>query len=188
MANPHPLELETEFIESLRHHLSGLYAKAERDFSQSGFADELRNLRRDPVYPKFALDCPEYALIRLIGRMSISIGRRLGEIYDKIPRFIAASRFNLSPDEVSPKLNSLELDIGLKFNLLSHEDRNHVKETIKQYLQHAEFSRGIGIEIRYNFNPNDSARLRKDVDMANYLRVGHKSVFAEKSAVSISGQ
>src|SRR5690606_12444668 len=30
-------------------------------------------------------------------------------------------------------------------------------------------AKGIGIEIRYNFNPNDSARLRKDVAMAENL-------------------
>ena len=163
-------QLETQFIDSLRHHLSGLYIKASGDFSASSFDLELRKLQGDSIYEKFALARPEYVLIRLMGRMSISIGRRLGELYDKIPRFVASARFNLSPDEVAPKLNKLELDIGLKFSQLSSEDVGHVKRVVRQHLQNLEANNGIGIEIRYNFNPNDSARLRKDENMATYLQ------------------
>lgn len=50
--------------------------------------------------------------------MSVSVGRRLDEIYDKIPRFVAAARFDLSPEQVAEKFHDLELDIGLRFALL----------------------------------------------------------------------
>ncbi len=101
--------------------------------------------------------------------MSISIGRRLGEIYDKIPRFVAAARFNLNPQQVAPTLGNLELDIALKFSDLSPEDVKYVKGIVEQFLKVDTLSNGVGIEIRYNFNPNDSARLRKDEAMANYV-------------------
>jgi len=169
-ANDFQTQIEQKFLESLRHHLSGLRSKVENDFSKVSFEYELNELRRDPVYSKFAFDSPEYVLVRLMGRMSISIGRRLGEIYDKIPRFVAAERFGLSPDQVAPKLHELELDIGLRFSDLTYEDIVHVKKTVNQYLQFAKSSNGVGIEIRYNFNPNDSARLRKDVTMADYVK------------------
>lgn len=46
-------------------------------------------------------------------------------------------------------------------------------------------ARGVGIEIRYNFNPNDSARLRKDVDMARYVQEqGLYPVYLIYSAIS----
>lgn len=162
--------LEKKFLESLRHHLLGLRNKVESDFSRSSFDHELSELRRDPIYPKFALDSPEYVLIRFMGRISISIGRRLGEIYDKIPRFVAAARFDLSSDEVAPTLKGLQLDIGLRFSQLSDEDRNHVNRIINKYIEKVASYTGVGIEIRYNFNPNDSARLRKDVAMVSYLQ------------------
>ena len=169
-ANNYQNQQEPKFLESLRHHLSGLRSKVESDFSKRSFEHELNELRRDPVYSKFAFDSPEYVLIRFMGRISISIGRRLGEIYDKIPRFVAAERFGLSPNQVAPKINKLELDIGLRFSDLTDEDIAHVKKTVSQYLQLAQSSNGVGIEIRYNFNPNDSARLRKDVTMASYVK------------------
>lgn len=162
-------QVEEKFLQSLRHHLEGLRRKVENDFSQTNFEHELAELTRDPVYSKFAFDSPEYVLVRLVGRMSISIGRRLGEIYDKIPRFVAAARFNLNPQQVAPTLGNLELDIALKFSDLSPEDVKYVKGIVEQFLKVDTLSNGVGIEIRYNFNPNDSARLRKDEAMANYV-------------------
>ena len=164
-------QLEEKFLIALRHHISGLRAKAEHDFSENSFKHELKQLVTDPIYPKFALDSDEYVFIRLIGRMSISIGRRLGEIYDKIPRFLASARFGLAPEKVAFKLNNLELDIGLEFSDLKSEDLSHTKTIIGKYLPDCKTDTGIGIEIRYNFNPNDSSRLRKDVDMVNYLQM-----------------
>ncbi|MHB8523462.1 MAG: hypothetical protein ACYDH9_22265 [Limisphaerales bacterium] len=102
--------------------------------------------------------------------MSISIGRRLGEIYDKIPRFVAAARFNVPEKDVAPMLKNLELDIGLRFSKLSAADVQHIKSVAKKFTGKSAEGKGIGIEIRYNFNPNDSARLRKDCDMARYVR------------------
>lgn len=163
-------QLEEKFLETLRYHLSGLRSKAENEFSKSNFNHELSKLKTDPVYPKFALDSPEYVLIRFMGRVSISIGRRLGEIYDRLPRFIAAARFDLSQEQVAPKLNGLELDIGLRFSYIDREDVCYIRKVVKKHLHHTESGNGIGIEIRYNFNPNDSTRLRKDVDMAGYLQ------------------
>ena len=104
-----------------------------------------------------------------MGRMSISIGRRLGEIYDKIPRFVAAARFNIPEEAVAPMMENLELDIGLRFAQVSPPDAQHIKEIIQKFTGKPAIGDGIGIEIRYNFNPNDSARLRKDCDMAGYL-------------------
>lgn len=161
--------VKEEFLQSLRHHLDGLRRKVELDFSQVNFEHELAELIRDPVYSKFSFDSPEYVLIRLVGRISISIGRRLGEIYDKIPRFVAAARFNLTSQQVAPMLENLELDIALRYSLLSRSDVKYVKTVLEQYIGVNTLSNGIGIEIRYNFNPNDSARLRKDVAMAKYV-------------------
>jgi hypothetical protein len=163
-------QIKERFLNSLRHHLAGLRLKVEKDFSQNNYERELHALESDPVYSKFAFDSPEYVLVRLIGRMSISIGRRLGEIYDKIPRFVAAARFGLRPEQVAPTLVNLELDMALRFSHLTVEDIEHIQRIINQYLGLTNDSEGIGIEIRYNFNPNDSARLRKDVTMAEYLR------------------
>lgn len=169
------VRLEEQFLIALRHHILGLRAKVESDFSKASFDRELGDLQADPIYPKFALDSAEYVLVRFMGRMSISIGRRLGEIYDKIPRFLAAARFGLTPSQIAPKFEGLELDICLLSSDLSREDRSHVEEVVASNptLRKCPLftsCRGIGIEIRYNFNPNDSARLRKDVSMANHLK------------------
>ena len=44
---------------------------------------------------------------------------------------------------------------------------------------------GVGIEIRYNFNPNDSSSIRKDVDMANKLKEENlHPVYLINSAIS----
>jgi hypothetical protein len=162
--------IKARFLDSIRRHLIGLHRKIQSDFSQENFERELLALKGDPVYSKFAFDSPEYVLIRLIGRMSISIGRRLGEIYDKIPRLVAAARFGLTPTQVAPTLVNLELDIALRFSLLKPSDIEHVQKTLSAHFGVLEQSQGLGIEIRYNFNPNDSARLRKDVTMAEYVR------------------
>ena len=59
--------------------------------------------------------------------MSISVGRRLGEIYDKLPRFVACARFNLNPGDVAEKFDGLELDVGLRFTRLVPHDVEHIK-------------------------------------------------------------
>lgn len=171
-ANNYQDQVEERFLRSLRAHLAGLRAKVENDFGEISFEQELANLRSDPVYPAFAFDTPEYVLVRLVGRISISIGRRLGEIYDKIPRFVAAARFGLLPEQIAPKYQGLELDVGLRLTFLPEADKAHVRAVVQKHLQVLlpHDSDGVGIEIRYNFNPNDSARLRKDVDMARYLQ------------------
>jgi hypothetical protein len=162
--------IRERFLISLRRHLTGLRRKIEQDFSEENFERELRALETDPVYSKFAFDSPEYVLVRLIGRMSISIGRRLGEIYDKIPRFLAAARFGLTPEQVAPTIVNLELDIALRYSLLGSADIAHAQKVVEAYLSPSSETQGLGIEIRYNFNPNDSARLRKDVVMAEYVQ------------------
>jgi len=137
------------------------------------------------VYEKFAFNRAEYVLIRFMGRISISIGRRLGEIYDKVPRFAAAARFGLQPEQIAPKLAGLELDIGLKFSGLSKADQQHVVDVYKKHMAADLDTPGIGIEIRYNFNPNDSSRLRKDVRMGELLRdQGLKPVYLVFSSSS----
>jgi len=156
------------FLAAIRHHIDGLRRKVENDFSDEAVERELASLTGDPVYARFGLASYEYVLVRLIGRMSISVGRRLGEIYDKVPRFVAAARFNLRPDQVAEVFDGLELDIGLRLSQLSGADAEHVKAIVEQCGPLD--GKGIGIEIRYNFNPNDSARLRKDCDMAEKLR------------------
>jgi hypothetical protein len=161
--------IERRFLNAVKHHLQGWKTKIENDFSFDSYNEEFKNLQSDPVYSKFGFDIPEYVLVRLIGRMSISIGRRLGEIYDKLPRFVAAARFNVTPQQVAEKFDGLELDIGLRYALLSREDVNHVTNILRRFGDDASNAIGVGIEIRYNFNPNDSARLRKDVALAGYL-------------------
>ena len=162
--------IEDRFLAEVKHHLAGLQAKIDNDFSMKSYSEELADLRGDPVYSAFALDSAEYTLVRLMGRMSISIGRRLGEIYDKIPRYVAAARFNVSAATVAEKFEGLELDIGLRYrDLQDKADVAHVKEQIRLLKGDPEKFSGIGIEIRYNFNPNDSSRLRKDCDMASHL-------------------
>lgn len=161
--------VEERFLAILRANLAGLRAKIAADFSEENFLRELNNLRGDPVYSSFAFDSPEYVLIRLMGRVSISVGRRLGEIYDKLPRIVAAARYGLSADQVAPLLEKLELDVALNFSYLSVTDMDEVKRIVNTYLPNSTLNAGVGIEIRYNFNPNDSSRLRKDVDMAQYV-------------------
>lgn len=175
---------ERKFLDAIRHHLAGWKRKIDGDFGQQSYDEELAKLAGDPVYAKFAFDCPEYVLVRLMGRMSISVGRRLGEIYDKLPRFVASARFDVSPEQVAEKFNGLELDIGLRYSLLSESDRKHLSEVLRNYGATGEED-GVGIEIRYNFNPNDSARLRKDVDMASYVqREGLFPLYLIYSAIS----
>ena len=157
--------MRSHMMESLRWHFEGWKAKVRQDFSAHGYANELDSLRGDDVYRLFSFDRPEYVLIRLMGRMSISIGRRLGEIYDKLPRLAAAARFNLSMDEVVQKISGLELDIALRKGDLSHSDRVHLDDLLSSRFNTDSCS-GLAIEIRYNFNPNDSARLRKDEAIA----------------------
>ncbi|MGP5225948.1 hypothetical protein [Psychrobacter aquimaris] len=161
--------LEAAIIAELRHHLAGWRAKISNDFSKENYDRELELLVSDPLYPKFGLDTPDYVNIRFMGRVSISIGRRLGEIYDKIPRRLAIEKYGLTAQQVSPKLGNLELDVGLRFSELSVADAAFVSNICIRYLNEIIQADGIGIEIRYNFNPNDSSRLRKDEDMANRL-------------------
>jgi hypothetical protein len=160
--------VEARFLAALHEHLLGLKNKAAADFSETAFLSELAKLETDPVYSNFAFASADYVLIRLMGRMSISIGRRLGEIYDKIPRLLAAARFGLSPRQVAADMGGLELDVGLQYAEIGGHTQM-VRETVQKHLPGRETNKGVGIEIRYNFNPNDSARLRKDVDMAGYV-------------------
>lgn len=186
-SNNYQRQIEERFLRSLQSHLAGLRAKVEKDFSQSSFEQELAALSSDPIYPSFAFDTPEYVLVRLVGRVSISIGRRLGEIYDKIPRFLVAARFGLAPEQVAPKYEGLELDIGLRLSLLVQADQEHVREVVQRRLGLLlpNTGDGVGIEIRYNFNPNDSARLRKDVAMATHLQhAGLLPIYLIFSAIS----
>jgi hypothetical protein len=164
-----PNQIEDNFMAALRHHLAGWHSKVEEDFGEESYQSELSNLISDRVYSKFGFASQEYVLVRLMGRLSISIGRRLGEIYDKIPRFATQARFGLSPPEASPLIDGLELDICIRRALLKPEDRKVVTATVRKYVGPLKNLKGVGIEIRYNFNPNDSARLRKDVKMASSL-------------------
>lgn len=163
--------VEERFLRELRHHLSGWRRKVEADFSPSNVGRELDLLSNDPIYSKFGLATPEYVAIRLMGRVSISIGRRLGEIYDKIPRYVAKSRFDLSDEDVAPKFDGLQLDIAVPLDRIAATDQAEIRRVAAEHLSAAdELEQGLGIEIRYNFNPNDSARLRKDCTMAELLK------------------
>lgn len=177
---------QERFLSELRHHLEGWNTKVRTDLSQSSFEKEIKSLKNDPVYSSFGLATAEYALIRLMGRMSISIGRRLGEIYDKIPRFVTQARFGLDAKTVAPKIGgNLELDVCIPLSRLSEEDRQHVTEVTQRHLSGANLKDGLAIEIRYNFNPNDSARLRKDVEMAKLLsRQNFFTIYLIFSAIS----
>lgn len=179
--------VKVRFLQELKHHLDGWRAKVKKDFGEKNFNEELRLLNSDPLYPKFNFATADYVNIRFIGRMSISIGRRLGEIYDKVPRFLVGARFNLAPSVVAPVIDGLELDICLEFARLSQSDQLSVfAELAKIYPGH-NFAgyRGLGIEIRYNFNPNDSSRLRKDVVMAeNLIRGGLFPIYLIFSSIS----
>lgn len=161
--------LEAAIIAELRHHLAGWREKIKNDFSEENFKKELAALQSDPLYPKFNFDTADYVNIRFMGRVSISIGRRLGEIYDKIPRRLAIEKYGINQGQVAPKFGGLELDVGLRFSQVSNDDVDFIKRVCRRFLNEDITSDGIGIEIRYNFNPNDSSRLRKDVDMANKL-------------------
>lgn len=170
MAPTSRASIRDQFWAELEHHLAGWLEKVSEDFSEAAFRKELGNLKRDPLYAGFGFAIPEYVLIRLMGRVSISIGRRLGEIYDKIPRLITQARFGLSQKQVAPKVGKkLELDVCVPLEHLSGSDAKHVKGISRKHLHAETLTGGLGIEIRYNFNPNDSARLRKDVEMANLL-------------------
>lgn len=162
-------ELEAAIIAELRHHLAGWRDKIKNDFSKLNYDKELAALKSDPLYPKFHFDTPDYVNIRFMGRVSISIGRRLGEIYDKIPRRLAIEKYNITQKQVAPKFGGLELDVGLRYSELQADAINFVSEVCKKHINEEIKTDGIGIEIRYNFNPNDSSRLRKDCDMAEKL-------------------
>nr|AFV09321.1 PciI [Planococcus citreus] len=158
---------ERRFLDAIEHHLDGISEKIKKDFTHKNFLKELNGLKGDKVYHDLGFDTAEYTLVRLIGRMSISVGRRLGEIYDKVPRYVAAARFGLQPNQIAEVFDGLELDIALRNSLLSDDDKIHIKKITEK--MSGETYSGIGIEIRYNFNPNDSSRLRKDVDVASKL-------------------
>ncbi len=161
------------FLKELRHHFQGWLAKVTGDLSKEQFQAEIDSLSSDPVYRSFGLATAEYALVRMMGRLSISIGRRLGEIYDKIPRFVTQARFNLTPDQVAPKVDGkLELDVCVPLSKLSKVDSSHVQAVVSNRLNPQGHYTAVAIEIRYNFNPNDSSRLRKDVQMAELLLRG----------------
>ncbi|MCE5227008.1 MAG: hypothetical protein LLG05_14280 [Porphyromonadaceae bacterium] len=169
MNNKQTQNIEDKFISELKHHLNGLREKVDGDFNKDAFEKELTSLKSDPIYPAFGLATDEYTLIRLMGRISVSIGRRLGEIYDKIPRLIAKTSFDIPAERCAPKMGGkLELDICIPFDVITEENKKHVIATTEPFTKKVS-KNGLGIEIRYNFNPNDSARLRKDVDMANYI-------------------
>ncbi len=165
-------ETEKKLMEELRHHLRGWQEKAENTFSRKTFEYELSQLESDPLYRDFGFSNNEYVLIRSMGRISISIGRRLGELYDKIPRFAVQAKYDLEHDDVAlkmgPKGSQLNLDIGIPYRRLHAEDVEIVNSVFEDH-SIPPMGSGYGIEIRYNFNPNDSSRLRKDVSMANYL-------------------
>lgn len=187
MVSPEHLRaIEERFVAELRHHLAGWLKKATLDLCEERFDSELASLDGDPLYNAFGLASPEYALIRLMGRLSISIGRRLGEIYDKVPRFVAQARFGLTDDDVAPRIGGkLELDIGIPLDKLSKDDALHVQGAVNNFLPGAKPYRAVGAEIRYNFNPNDSARLRKDCDMASLLLAeGYLPIYLIFSTIS----
>jgi len=165
-----PQQTEERFLALLNRAYDGWLWKVQNDFSQASYETELANLASDDVYRSFGLACPEYALIRLMGRMSISIGRRLGELYESLPRYVAAARFGLEPGEVAAKINRLQLDVCVPFDRLSDEDLDAVNDSVATHFGSTASGAGLGIEIRYNFNPNDNARLRKDVAMADGLK------------------
>lgn len=163
-------EIEARFLELLRRAFEGWQAKVARDFSKESFDAELASLASDDLYRSFGLAVPEYVLIRLMGRVSISVGRRLGELYDNLPKFVAAARFNLSTDQVAARIAGLNLDVCIPFAHLQPGQIDSVVQAVSSALAvDVKKKAGLGIEIRYNFNPNDSARLRKDVAMANGL-------------------
>lgn len=167
-------ETEERFLNLLQRAFVGWRAKIEEDFSQESFDRELASLESDDVYRLFGLAVPEYVLIRLMGRVSISIGRRIGELYDNLPKFVAAARFGLTPRDVAVRIDGLRLDVGIPFEFLDATAKEEALECVHEHLGlKLDGKEGLGIEIRYNFNPNDSARLRKDVSMAKGLEANN---------------
>ena len=163
-------QTQERFLKELRHHFQGWLTKVTQDLSEERFRAEIKSLAEDSVYRSFGLATAEYALVRMMGRLSISIGRRLGEIYDKIPRFVTQARFNLTAADVAPRIDGkLELDVCVPLSKLNDADLAHVREVVRYRLSPAASYTALAIEIRYNFNPNDSSRLRKDVQMAELL-------------------
>ena len=181
---PSTHQLEETIIEELEYQLDGWIDKA-RDFDEYNFNKELDELASDTLYPVFNLATPEYATIRLMGRISISIGRRLGELYDKIPRLLAMEKYDLTKSQVAPKFNGLELDICLSKDDIDKDLFNHIDDIYCKYMDTNIVSNGLGIEIRYNFNPNDSSRLRKDCAMADEIRAeGLTPIYLVYSSIS----
>jgi len=163
-------QIENTLARMIDEHLEGLFQKIVTDFGTDSFNAEISDLENDPVYRDFGLGSSDYALIRKVGRISISIGRRLGEIYDKIPRVIAEYAFGLTPEQVAPILGGkLELDTCIDFSQINEIDKTSSRKLIHDIFGIDNID-GIGIEIRYNFNPNDSSRLRKDEDMARLIK------------------
>lgn len=160
------------FLDALRHHFRGWIAKATQDFGETSYQNELTLLKGDELYSQFGLAIPEYVCVRFMGRMSISFGRRLGEIYDKVPRSVAAARFNLAEADATGEYgdDDLRLDMRIPMDKLSEVDKKHVLAMVEKFLPGTVVTNGLGIEIRYNFNPNDSARLRKDDHFAGLLK------------------
>ena len=178
-------ELEAAIVAELRHHLAGWRQKIKTDFSQKSFESELASLKGDPLYPKFNFDTPDYVNIRFMGRVSISIGRRLGEIYDKIPRRLAIEKYRITQMQVAPKFDGLELDVCLRFSELKSDDAQYIASVCKKHIKEDITSDGIGIEVRYNFNPNDSSRLRKDCVMAEKVTAANlRPIYLIFSAIS----
>jgi hypothetical protein len=165
-------EIERNLIQTIRRHFEELHEKIVSEFSDLKFDKELGDLRDDPVYSLWNFDREEYVLVRKIGRISISIGRRLGDIYDKLVREAIKSRFNLTQEQVAPKFgttNLIELDARIAFNQINDVEKTRIQSIISSYCEKFDEIDGLGIEVRYNFNPNDSARLRKDVAMCELL-------------------
>jgi len=86
--------IENRLREMLHQQLRGLKRKVEKEFSQESFIRELTALHEDPVYRRWFLDSEQYVIIRFIGRVSISIGRRLGEIYEKFQDMLLQHALN----------------------------------------------------------------------------------------------
>ncbi len=183
--NSNESKLENAIVAELRHHLAGWRTKIKNDFSQKNFENELTALKGDPLYPKFNFDTADYVNIRFMGRVSISIGRRLGEIYDKIPRRLVIEKYGINQGQVAPKFDGLELDVCLRYSELKDRDSKFISSVCKEHINEDITSDGIGIEIRYNFNPNDSSRLRKDCVMAEKLIAANlRPVYLIFSAIS----
>lgn len=161
-------ELESLIIQELNNQLDGLIEKS-LDFNKDNFQRELSLLKSDTLYPTFNLDTVEYTVIRLMGRMSISIGRRLGELYDTIPRNLAMHRYDLNKQQVSPLYNGLAVDVCLSKDFIEITKFYFIETAYLHYFCNKLCTNGLGIEIRYNFNPNDSSRLRKDCVMAQEI-------------------